>query len=318
MKKGFLIDFENVKSAGLNGLEKLSEGDHVIVLYSVNSNTISFEMHQKIMQSKATVDYYQIRRGGKNSLDFQLASLLGYLVKSEEYSHLYIVSNDSGFEVLRDFWTSGFLQTECIVYRRTDIAACLVHASAQQIMQEKDSQPQQEASPCDNDEENPSNELAQEQPMQTQQEPQPTPVSEQPKNEEPKDEAQPTEKNKTSVQEKSLSEAEQLEIRKLAVATKGKQEFYRKLIGKYGQKRGLEIYNTAKQDYTSLKKATDTSAKRPEEPKPADERQEAISILKQSSGKQEFYRTLIGKYGQKHGLELYKSLKSDYQTLKKQ
>ena len=67
MKKAFLVDFENVKSAGLVGLEQLSAADEVVVLYSANSNTISFEMHQKILQSPACVDYYQIRRGGKNS-----------------------------------------------------------------------------------------------------------------------------------------------------------------------------------------------------------------------------------------------------------
>ena len=60
MKKAFLVDFENVKSAGLVGLEQLSAADEVVVLYSANSNTISFEMHQKILQSPACVDYYQI------------------------------------------------------------------------------------------------------------------------------------------------------------------------------------------------------------------------------------------------------------------
>ena len=128
MKKAFLIDFENVKSAGLVGLEQLSAADEVVVLYSANSNTISFEMHQKILQSPACVDYYQIRRGGKNSLDFQLSSLLGYLLGTGAYSHLYVVSNDAGFDVLRDFWTSDFVPNECVVYRRGNLAACLAHA----------------------------------------------------------------------------------------------------------------------------------------------------------------------------------------------
>ena len=34
MKRAFLIDFENVKSAGLVGLEDLNETDQVIILYS--------------------------------------------------------------------------------------------------------------------------------------------------------------------------------------------------------------------------------------------------------------------------------------------
>jgi len=98
--RAFLIDFENVKSAGLVGIETLGIDDQVVILYSANSNTISFEMHQKIMTCEANVEYYQIRRGGKNSLDFQLSSLLGFLLASGLYTHLYVISNDSGFDAL--------------------------------------------------------------------------------------------------------------------------------------------------------------------------------------------------------------------------
>lgn len=126
--RAFLIDFENVKSAGLTGIDTLGIDDQVVILYSVNSNTISFEMHQKIMSCAANVEYYQIRRGGKNSLDFQLSTMLGYLLASGLYTHLYIVSNDSGFDALYDFWTSGYLPTECVVYRRPNIAMSVAHS----------------------------------------------------------------------------------------------------------------------------------------------------------------------------------------------
>ena len=127
--RAFLIDFENVKSAGLVGIETLGMDDQVVILYSVNSNTISFEMHQKIMSCAANVEYYQIRRGGKNSLDFQLSSLLGYLLASGLYTHLYIISNDSGFDALYDFWTSQYIPTDCVVYRRPNIAMAVAHSA---------------------------------------------------------------------------------------------------------------------------------------------------------------------------------------------
>ena len=85
-------------------------------------------MHQKIMSCAANVEYYQIRRGGKNSLDFQLSTMLGYLLASGLYTHLYIVSNDSGFDALYDFWTSGYLPTDCVVYRRPNIAMSVAHS----------------------------------------------------------------------------------------------------------------------------------------------------------------------------------------------
>jgi len=127
--RAFLIDFENVKSAGLVGIETLGIDDQVVILYSANSNTISFEMHQKIMTCEANVEYYQIRRGGKNSLDFQLSSLLGFLLASGLYTHLYVISNDSGFDALYDFWTSQYIPTDSIVYRRANIAAAVAHSA---------------------------------------------------------------------------------------------------------------------------------------------------------------------------------------------
>ena len=58
----------------------------------------------------------------KNSLDFQLSTLLGYLLASGLYTHLYIISNDSGFDALYDFWSSQYIPTDCVVYRRPNIA----------------------------------------------------------------------------------------------------------------------------------------------------------------------------------------------------
>ena len=127
--RAFLIDFENVKSAGLVGIETLGMEDQVVILYSQNSNTISFEMHQKILSCEANVAYYQIRRGGKNSLDFQLSTLLGYLLASGLYTHLYIISNDSGFDALYDFWSSQYIPTDCVVYRRPNIATAVAHSA---------------------------------------------------------------------------------------------------------------------------------------------------------------------------------------------
>ena len=123
--RAFLIDFENVKSAGLAGIEDLTPDDHVVILYSVNSNTISFEMHQKILMSQTPIEYFQIRRGGKNSLDFQLSSLLGWMLAGGKYSHLFIISNDNGFDALTDFWTSGFVTTDAVVRRYHTIGQAL-------------------------------------------------------------------------------------------------------------------------------------------------------------------------------------------------
>ncbi|HIX13457.1 MAG TPA: hypothetical protein H9985_07615 [Candidatus Anaerofilum faecale] len=259
MKKAFLIDFENVKSAGLAGLEQLDAADDVVILYSANSNTLSFEMHQKILQSPACVDYYQIRRGGKNSLDFQLSSLLGYLLGTGDYSHLYVVSNDSGFDVLRDFWTSDFVPTECVVYRRGSIAACLAHSlliQTQPSVEQPVPQPepaQEEPAPV------PAEETA---PAPAAEEEQPAPAPEQGPAAQPEEQPQPERRGFADVIEQALPaalrDAVDEETRKKVAAAlakaQGKQDFYRRIIGSYGQKKGLEIYKTVKSEYTNLKK----------------------------------------------------------------
>lgn len=121
--KTYMIDFENVKSNGLIGIELLGENDKVIILYSDKSDTISFEMHKKILESKADIQYFKVRVGLKNALDFQLATLLGYLVAKGDNSHIFIISNDKGFDRLHDFWNGNYIDTDnCIVYRTQTIA----------------------------------------------------------------------------------------------------------------------------------------------------------------------------------------------------
>ena len=126
--RSYLVDFENVKSKGLVGIDKLTEDDHVIIFYSENSDTISFEMHCCVMRAKASVEYMKVRVGGKNALDFQLSTLLGYMVAKERNSHIFIISNDKGFDRLHDFWANTFDDApDCMVFRTQNIMLSLIH-----------------------------------------------------------------------------------------------------------------------------------------------------------------------------------------------
>lgn len=145
--KIYLVDFENVKSKGLTGIDALSENDKVIVFYSENSDTISFEMHQKVLTSSAQIQYLKVNVGGKNALDFQLATLLGYLVGRNEYSHIFVISNDKGFDFLHDFWQAKFEPTpDCTVYRTRTITAAINFAQAGKTEEHSDDNEQEEIS----------------------------------------------------------------------------------------------------------------------------------------------------------------------------
>ncbi|MBQ8941035.1 MAG: hypothetical protein IJ062_04300 [Firmicutes bacterium] len=103
----YFIDYENVKNLGLEGIDGLSENDTVIIFYSQNANTITFETHKKLLASKANIIFEKVNIGYKNALDFQLASYLGYFIgKTGEYEATYnLVTNDAALSVISRFWS---------------------------------------------------------------------------------------------------------------------------------------------------------------------------------------------------------------------
>lgn len=105
----FLVDYENVNVGGLDGVSNLTENDTVIIFYSINADTLTFEMHRRINESKANFEFQKILLKERNALDFQLCSYLGYLIRdtgTDENSKnsYFIVSNDKGYSILPDYW----------------------------------------------------------------------------------------------------------------------------------------------------------------------------------------------------------------------
>ena len=102
----YLVDYENVKNDGLNGIDLLNNEAHVFILYTENSKTLTFDTANKIAASHANIYYQKVIAGSKNALDFQLASYLGYLIAQDSGSNeYYIVTKDTGYKCLVDFWS---------------------------------------------------------------------------------------------------------------------------------------------------------------------------------------------------------------------
>jgi len=100
----YFIDYENVGASGLQGINRLSEGDLVVVFHGMNSGSISFDLHVQIFSSRATIEYIRTAKSAKNYLDFQLTTYLGYQVANSNASEFIIVSRDAGFDSVIDFW----------------------------------------------------------------------------------------------------------------------------------------------------------------------------------------------------------------------
>ena len=108
----FLIDFENVKSTGLKGIEHLIESDDVYIFYSEYANTITFDVHHKINKSHANLKFFKSGIVAKNALDFQLVSYLGYLIAQKKYKNYFVITGDRGFEAAVSFWKDFFKQNK--------------------------------------------------------------------------------------------------------------------------------------------------------------------------------------------------------------
>ena len=94
----FLIDYENVNSAGLHGIGQADADDRFILFYSREANTLSFEIMDEMIGANIMPERVCLEHSGKNALDFQLVTFLGYLIAKEKADTYYIISRDSGFQ----------------------------------------------------------------------------------------------------------------------------------------------------------------------------------------------------------------------------
>ena len=92
----YYIDYENVSSQGLKGVELLTEKDEVVLLYSKKADNVKIDILTMMMESKAKIRFLPVHVGTPNALDFQLVTLLFLNYKPEDYC--YIISKDSGYD----------------------------------------------------------------------------------------------------------------------------------------------------------------------------------------------------------------------------
>ncbi len=136
MRDIYLIDFENVASEGLSGITYLSPEDQVIIFYSANSNRLSMKMHILIGKSICNLSYFEVSVGGKNALDHQISTWLGYLIGTGAADRsYYIVSRDMGYRHVANFWAvnDGKPRVKCVETIRAAVRL-------ERIRQEKEAQ----------------------------------------------------------------------------------------------------------------------------------------------------------------------------------
>ena len=102
--KYYLLDYENVNTAGLDGLSELPADSKIILFYTRNSNKIDLGVVNQLRNMKAELSIVEVHHG-KQALDIQLASYLGYLIGTEPAdTEYFIISKDKGYRNVQCFW----------------------------------------------------------------------------------------------------------------------------------------------------------------------------------------------------------------------
>ena len=257
----YLVDFENVTSAGISGVQKLTKEDKVYIFYTANAANMSFAAHLNLLSSPAEIIYYNVSSGGKNALDFQLSSFLGYLISQGQDKQFYIISNDRGYEHVKNFWElSGMadgvtINASSSVNRTIALEKPFAAKIIQEAKQEEISVTEEIAVP----EIEPAEAVVEETPVEAEKQAAP-------KNSAPKKKPAKKKAVKGAVPEAmellkiTLAKAEVKDEEKAAMIyellkkSSGKQQFYREILKIFGMERGVEVYKTVRPEYTNLTK----------------------------------------------------------------
>ncbi len=255
----YLVDFENVTSAGISGVQKLTKEDRVYIFYTANAANMSFAAHLNLLSSPAEIIYYNVSSGGKNALDFQLSSFLGYLISQGRDKQFYIISNDRGYEYVKTFWEmSGLAEGVTIngsasVNRTLALEKPFTSKVIQEVRQEEISV-SEEINPIEEEDGAAEEKIAEEKSVGKKAAEKPAPKKRQPKKKQSKEIVTEAMSVLTAALEKADAADKAGEIYELVKKSLGKQQFYREILKLFGMERGVEVYKTVRPEYTNLTK----------------------------------------------------------------
>lgn len=100
----FLVDFENVRSNGLRGVDYLDKNDYLTLFFSAAAHSCEKRYLEEIEKSDCTFDTCKLVQTGKNGLDFYIATRVGEFYGNGHDDRIAIISKDQGYQAVRDYW----------------------------------------------------------------------------------------------------------------------------------------------------------------------------------------------------------------------
>ena len=304
-----MIDFENVHSDGLEGCQKLESTDHIIIFFTQNAKNL--DMSGIAKHGGADFEMVEVP-AGKQSADIHIASYLGYLAGkySEDKCEIVIVSQDTDYDNVIKFWKK---QAGIKITRRQKI-----QQQPQKIQQPQKVQQTQQPK-----------KTTQQQPSKKKVTPTKTPVN-------------VSGEKKTKLNQEIMQAARTIgydtstanKIAKLSTGMLGSRSFLNDVMNAFNDEwsNGAEVYEDLKSVLS--KYANVTARKTVSQTATAKDKsavnKEVMQILSKAGlsndvvtkvasivvknhgvkkGKQTAYRTIVSRYGQEKGLDIYKRVK---------
>ena len=98
-----MIDSENVGSTWVSLLQEGKQFD-LYIFVTENAKSLNFSLLKELTgDSSHKINIIECE-SGRNSLDFYLSSYLGYLIGRAKHSSYVVVSQDTGFDHVIDYW----------------------------------------------------------------------------------------------------------------------------------------------------------------------------------------------------------------------
>ena len=236
IKTYYLIDYENVGSEGFKGCGKLRETDIIHLFYTDNSRKIDLDIINDHGESKLITHKVPT---GNQSADMHLGSYLGYLIGKEctgqdEECKIVVISKDTGFDHIIEFWKA---EENVKISRNEKISGKQVQ-TRKQVKKQTDQKTEKQ--------------------LNEQSEKQSAKQSENQNTKKPKQKIIDMKAGTKKLQQelvlvldkagmpKEVVNYVSTTVEKNAEDKNRKQQIYRSIISKYGQTKGLNIYNHIK------------------------------------------------------------------------
>lgn len=115
----FLIDYENVNYAGLEGTEFLEKEDTISFFFSEKCDKIVGYRMMDIDNSGCTFEIRKLINARKNAVDFYIASKVGEIFAMDRNAKIAIISADKDYQSVIDYWKPRLTVPNQLVKART-------------------------------------------------------------------------------------------------------------------------------------------------------------------------------------------------------